>query len=173
MQDYIEVEFRTGRLGYYQNTSELPIQPEDLIIVEVERGDDIAQVVHLSINSPEITALVQGPRQYHIKRLATDDDIEKMGNLSYEEEKAAKTFMDILARYPFSMKLIDTVYQFDGNKLTFFFSAEDASTSGCLYANWPMSSKRASNCIKPLAGMKLNVWADLACAAINTVAAAF
>jgi len=124
MQDYIEVEFRTGRLGYYQNTSELPIQPEDLIIVEVERGDDIAQVVHLSINSPEITALVQGPRQYHIKRLATDDDIEKMGNLSYEEEKAAKTFMDILARYPFSMKLIDTVYQFDGNKLTFFFSAE-------------------------------------------------
>ena len=27
-------------------------------------------------------------------------------------------------RYPFEMKLIETIYQFDGNKLTFFFTAE-------------------------------------------------
>jgi cell fate regulator YaaT (PSP1 superfamily) len=125
MQDYIEVEFRTGRLGYYQNSQNLPINPEDLIIVEVERGEDIAQVVHLSISGEDIQAqLPQTGKTYRIKRLATDDDIEKMHNLPQEEDKAANTFADILLRYPFDMKLIETIYQFDGNKLTFFFTAE-------------------------------------------------
>jgi len=125
VQDYIEVEFRSGRLGYYQNTQNLEISPEDLIIVDVERGEDIGQVVHLSINDSEIMPLpVPTGRTLKIKRLATEEDIEKMHNLPQEEEKAAKTFADILQRYPFDMKLIETIYQFDGNKLTFFFTAE-------------------------------------------------
>jgi cell fate regulator YaaT (PSP1 superfamily) len=47
-----------------------------------------------------------------------------MKNLSYEEDKAAKTFLGVLDHYPFEMKLIETIYQFDGNKLTFFFTAD-------------------------------------------------
>lgn len=126
MHDYIEVEFRTGRLGYYQNTLNLPISPEDLIIVEVERGEDIGQVVNLSASGKDLgtqTATTPG-RVYKIRRIATADDIERMHNLPEEEEKAAATFASILTRYPFEMKLIETVFQFDGNKLTFFFTAE-------------------------------------------------
>lgn len=124
MQEYIEVEFRTGRLGYFQNTGNLALQPEDLIIVEVERGDDIARLVHLSVGEDEIGPQPQGPRTYHIKRVASEEDLEKLSHLSYEEEKASQVFLDILSRYPFEMKLIETIYQFDGNKLTFFFTAE-------------------------------------------------
>ncbi len=125
MQEYIEVEFRTGRMGYFQNTQGLPINPEDLIIVEVERGEDIGQVVHLSVSGEEISAQAQpGGKTYRIRRIATEEDIEKLHNLPREEEKAAQTFMDILSRYPFTMKLIETVFQFDGNKLTFFFTAD-------------------------------------------------
>jgi len=124
MQDYIEVEFRTGRLGYYLNNPELNIQPEDLIIVEVERGDDIAQVVHLSVGEEGLETKTSSSLNYKIKRLANADDLEKLNNIGFEEEKAAKTFQMILERYPFEMKLIETVYQFDGNKLTFFFTAE-------------------------------------------------
>jgi cell fate regulator YaaT (PSP1 superfamily) len=124
MNEYIEVEFRTGRLGYFQNHNNLTLQPEDLIIVEVERGDDIARLVHLSVSEDEIANIPQGPRTYHIKRTASDDDLEKLSHLGHEEEKASEMFMDILSRYPFEMKLIETIYQFDGNKLTFFFTAE-------------------------------------------------
>lgn len=125
MQDYIEVEFRTGRLGYFQNIHGLPINPEDLIIVEVERGEDIAQVTHLSVSGDEIDSqLPQTGRVYKIRRIASETDLEKMRNLPNEEKKAAQTFMDILLRYPFDMKLIETVYQFDGNKLTFFFTSD-------------------------------------------------
>lgn len=117
------MEFRSGRLGYYQNTQNLPLKPEELIIVEVERGEDIAQIVHLSISEKELDAQQTG-KGYGIRRIATQEDIDKMRNLPSEEEKAATIFVDILQRYPFAMKLIETIYQFDGNKLTFFFTAD-------------------------------------------------
>lgn len=123
MQDYIEVEFRSGRMGYFLNPENLPIQPENLIIVEVERGDDIAQIVHMAVPREE-SDILSGNRTYRILRLANESDIEKLHNIGFEEEKATKTFNDILLRYPFEMKLIETIYQFDGNKLTFFFTAD-------------------------------------------------
>lgn len=124
MPDFIEVIFRTGRIGYYQNTKGLNIQPEDIIIVEVERGDDIAQVIHLGITEEELDAQVLTGKTLSIRRQANSEDLEKMKNLSYEEDKAAKTFLGVLDHYPFEMKLIETIYQFDGNKLTFFFTAD-------------------------------------------------
>ena len=93
--------------------------------MDVERGEDIGQVVHLSISGDDMLPQpIPGGRILKIKRIATEEDIEKMHNLPQEEDKAAKTFADILQRYPFAMKLIETIYQFDGNKLTFFFTAE-------------------------------------------------
>jgi len=124
VQNYIEVEFRTGRLGYYENKAELAIQPEDLIIVEVERGDDIAQVVHLSISDEDMDSGAHSAKNYSIRRKANEDDLDKLKNIGFEEEKASATFLQILERYPFEMKLIETIYQYDGNKLTFFFTAE-------------------------------------------------
>jgi cell fate regulator YaaT (PSP1 superfamily) len=124
MQDYIEVEFRSGRMGYYQNPDSLQIQPEDLIVVEVERGEDIAQIVHMAVPRDSKDLHEANGRVFKIRRTATNDDLDKLHNIGYEEEKATKTFNDILLRYPFEMKLIETVYQFDGNKLTFFFTAD-------------------------------------------------
>ena len=124
MQEYIEVEFRTGRMGYYLNPDELPLQPEDLIIVEVERGEDIAQIVHMAALREERDIPDASERVFKISRNASASDMEKLSNIDYEENKAASTFNDILQRYPFEMKLIETIYQFDGNKLTFFFTAD-------------------------------------------------
>ena len=122
MQEYIEVEFRTGRMGYYQNQENLPLQPEDLIVVEVERGEDIAQIVNMAALREEKDVPDAPGRVFKICRTASETDLEKLRNIGYEENKAAGTYNDILLRYPFEMKLIETVYQFDGNKLTFFFA---------------------------------------------------
>lgn len=124
MNEYIEVEFRSGRLGYFKNDSGLPIGPEELVIVEVERGEDIAQVVHMAVPASEINDTISKTKLLNIRRIATEEDIGKLQHLDQEEEKASHTFLEILERYPFEMKLIETVYQFDGNKLTFFFTAD-------------------------------------------------
>jgi cell fate regulator YaaT (PSP1 superfamily) len=124
VHDFIEVEYRSGRLGYFQNHQNLELNPEELIIVEVERGEDIAQVLHLAISNEELENQFSGNKILNIKRIATDEDKEKLQHLAEEEAKATKTFLDTVINYPFQMKLIDTVYQFDGNKLTFFFVAD-------------------------------------------------
>jgi len=124
MTEFIEVEFRTGRIGFFHNPNGLPIEPEDLVIVEVERGEDIVQVMHLSVSNSDLQSQFDSGKIAKIKRIAGEDDIERFNNIHYEEEKAAKTFIDTLKRYPFHMKLIETIYQFDGNKLTFFFSSD-------------------------------------------------
>ncbi|MBM4402857.1 MAG: Tpl protein [Candidatus Cloacimonetes bacterium] len=124
MRDFIEVEYRTGRIGFFCNPSGFPVKPEDLVIVDVERGEDIVQVIHLSISTDELQTQYDSGKISRIKRIATEDDIERFNNIHFEEEKAARVFNETLVRYPFHMKLIDTFYQFDGNKLTFFFSSE-------------------------------------------------
>lgn len=124
MQDFIEVEFRSGRLGYYINTHNLEILPDDMVIVEVERGEDIAQVIHLSISNPELEAQFGSGKILTIKRVASEEELQRLQNVVQEEEKAAATFVDILKNYAFEMKLIEAIYQFDGNKLTFFFTAD-------------------------------------------------
>lgn len=111
-------------MGYFLNTENIPLQPEDLIIVEVERGEDIAQIVNMAAVREEKASSDASGRVYKICRTADDSDIGKLRSVTEEEVKAANTFNDILLRYPFEMKLIETVYQFDGNKLTFFFTAD-------------------------------------------------
>lgn len=124
MHDFIEVEYRSSRLGYFLNPLELELNPEDLVIVEVERGEDIAQVMHLAISNEELENQFTNGKILNIKRIATQDDKDKLMHLAEEEQKATQQFMEIVVKYPFQMKLIDTVYQFDGNKLTFFFVSD-------------------------------------------------
>ncbi|PKN79871.1 MAG: Tpl protein [Candidatus Cloacimonetes bacterium HGW-Cloacimonetes-1] len=124
MLDYIEVEFRSGRMGYYQNSRELPVQPEDMVIVEVERGEDLAQVVHMCVDVAEVEAQSGDSKILNIIRIVGDAELERLNNIVLEEEKASKIFVETVTRYPFEMKLIEAVYQYDGNKLTFFFTAD-------------------------------------------------
>ncbi|MCB5233872.1 MAG: Tpl protein [Candidatus Cloacimonetes bacterium] len=124
MQEYIEVIYRSGRIGFFPVQEELKLQPDDLIIVEVERGEDIAQIVQMAVPQSECINLDRQDKVYKIRRLANDDDLEKLKFLGEEEKKAANTFVNLLLHYPFEMKLIDTVFQYDGNKLTFFFTAD-------------------------------------------------
>ena len=124
MQEYREVIYRSGRIGFFPVQEELKLQPDDLIIVEVERGEDIAQIVQMAVPQSECINLDRQDKVYKIRRLANDDDLEKLKFLGEEEKKAANTFVNLLLHYPFEMKLIDTVFQYDGNKLTFFFTAD-------------------------------------------------
>ena len=118
---YIEVIFRSERTGYYYNKNNLELSPDDIVIVKVDRGEDIARVINSSIPPEEIENIEE---IYPVVRKATDEDLKKLQVLKKKEEEAKKLFIEMEKKYPFEMKLIDVVYQFDGNKLIFFFSAE-------------------------------------------------
>ncbi len=118
---YIEVIFRSERSGYFVNNKSLDLSPDDIIVVKVDRGEDIARVINSSVPPDEIENIENiNP----VLRKATKEDLEKLQRVKEKEEEAKNIFIEIEKKYPFEMKLIDVVYQFDGNKLIFFFSAE-------------------------------------------------
>ncbi|MCF7858596.1 MAG: Tpl protein [Candidatus Cloacimonetes bacterium] len=124
MQEYIKVEFRTGRSGYYFNEKEYPIEPDIQVIVKAERGEDIAKVVNCAIEADQIDQNLDEKSITSIKRIATDADINQLEIVNKKEKETEKKFLELLKKQPFTMKLLQAIYQLDGNKLTFFFSAD-------------------------------------------------
>ena len=124
MNHYVEVEFRSGKLGYFTNPNNIRLEPDQFVIVEVERGYDIATVIHSSISSPELDNLYQNNKILKIIKIVQDDESKQLRIVKEKELTAAEKFNSLLTKYPFEMKLIETIYQFDGNKLTFFFTAD-------------------------------------------------
>ncbi len=89
LHEFIEVEFRSGRLGYYLNPDNLDICPEDLVIVEVERGEEISQLIHISISNPELEVRYECGSILSILRIASEEEIDRIQNIIKEEEKAS------------------------------------------------------------------------------------
>jgi len=122
MQEYVEIIFRSERTGYFLNTKKLPITPDCKVVVKVERGEDVGRVLNCAIQNKESEEKKNGSEK--ILRLATDEDFKQLEAVKKKEEDAIVKFQDMVKKHPFEMKLLDAVYQLDGNKLTFFFSAE-------------------------------------------------
>ncbi len=124
MNHYVEVEFRSGKLGYFTNPNNLELEPDLFVIVEVERGYDIATVIHSSISNEELINLDANNKILKVIKIAQEDELKQLDIVKDKELSAAEKFTAILPKYSFEMKLIETIYQFDGNKLTFFFTAD-------------------------------------------------
>jgi len=124
MQEYIKVIFRTGREGYYINSKEYCIEPDLDVIISAERGEDIGRIVNCAVESSQICNKIDEKDISSIKRLATEADLKQLEIVKKKELETEKKFLEMLTKQPFTMKLLQTIYQLDGNKLTFFFSAD-------------------------------------------------
>jgi cell fate regulator YaaT (PSP1 superfamily) len=59
-----------------------------------------------------------------ILRRATMDEIAKIADLRVKEDDASRTARKKILDHKLDMKLVDVEYQFDGNRITFYFTAE-------------------------------------------------
>lgn len=125
--NYIEVQFKNARKGYYLNSEKLKLKKGDLVVVESIPGYDIGtvtltgQLVLLQIKK-RCRPNTEIKRVFRKARLI---DIEK-----FEEVKAKEYFTTIrsreLARHlELQMKISYVEYQGDGSKITFYYIAEE------------------------------------------------
>jgi cell fate regulator YaaT (PSP1 superfamily) len=124
MQELIEVIFRCERFGYCVNPKGLKLEPDMKVIVKVDRGENIGRVVNCSYHGEEPDPKEKPVKPGKITRIATDEDYKQLQIVKQKEKDAQIKFLELVKPYPFDMKLIDVIYQLDGNKLTFFFSAD-------------------------------------------------
>jgi len=121
MSDYIEILFKGERKGIYTNVQQFPFKIGDFAIVEADKGEDLGVVNQM------------GPL---LDRKKTDDDIKNIlrkpdrsdldrYRLNREKEvEAFKICKEKVLKHGLSMKLVDVEFQFDCNKITFYFTAE-------------------------------------------------
>jgi len=124
MQQIVEIMFRTERVEYFVNSKHLKIEPDMQVIVRVERGEDIGRIINCSVHNNDLEQKYMKRELGKILRAATDEDLKQLKTVETRDDDAHARFMELEKKYPFEMKLLDTKYQLDGNKLTFFFSSE-------------------------------------------------
>lgn len=121
MQEAIQVRLREMGNVLYYGTNDMRPKVGDYVIIEVERGQDYAQV----ISEPEIILEADiGKPLKKIIRIATKEDIHRISENRRCIKSAFEACLKKIQEYKLDMKLIDAEYSFDRTKLMFYFTSE-------------------------------------------------
>lgn len=100
----------------------------DMVIIDCEESRELAVV---KIAGDDIIKLkrqllgLYGEKIPKVLRTATAEDLALLKRNKGDEERAREVFKQKQAKYNLSMKLVDIHYQFDRNKLFFFYTSEN------------------------------------------------
>lgn len=117
----IGVRFRQAGKIYNFDPVGLEIKKGDNVIVETARGVEYGYVVD-DIKEVEEENIVMPLKP--VMRVATEEDHKKAKDNIEKEKKAFKICKEKIAKHGLEMKLIDTEYTFDNNKVLFYFTAD-------------------------------------------------
>ena len=123
-----EVRFKNGRKHFFKNTEKLSISMGDVVAVEGSPGHDIGvvslggELVKVQMKKRKIS--IDSEEIKKIYRKASQRDIEIWEKARNRELETQKRGREILGRLGLTMKLSDVEFQGDGNKATFYYTAE-------------------------------------------------
>lgn len=117
----IGVRFRQAGKVYFFNPLKYEFKVGDHVIVETARGVEYGRVVIPTKQMPD----VQVPQPLKpVIRMATKEDDEKEQQNKVKEKEAFQICIEKIRKHGLNMKLIDSEYTFDNNKLLFYFTAD-------------------------------------------------
>ena len=119
--EIIEVMFKRNRKGFFLNSHELPLKIGDFVIVEAEKGIDMGKVSQTG-RLVMLKDIRTEPK--NVIRLAAEEDLQKVDDNRKREAMAFMIGRQYIDRHHLNMKLVDVEYQFDSNKLTFYFTSD-------------------------------------------------
>lgn len=117
----IGVRFRKAGKIYFFSPADMEIKAGQHVIVETARGIEYGNVV-LGPKDVEESRVVQ-PLKPVIRVATPEDDITEEKNKE-KEKKAFEICLEKIKKHGLEMKLIDTEYTFDNNKVLFYFTAD-------------------------------------------------
>ena len=117
----IGVRFRNAGKIYYFDPKKLPIKKGDHVIVETARGIEYGSVVAVA-REVTVDQVVQPLKP--VIRIANADDNARAQRNKEKEKEAFRICLEKIRKHKLEMKLIDTEYTFDNNKVLFYFTAD-------------------------------------------------
>ena len=125
----VEVRFKNGRKHFYKNDKCFPLSIGDVVAVEGSPGHDIGtisltgELVKIQMRKKNVKEDSEAVKK--IYRKASEKDIETWQHARAREIETQKRGREIIIRLGLKMKLSDVEFQGDGNKATFFYTADE------------------------------------------------
>ena len=137
MSQTIEVRFKGTRKAYFVwEDSESPIRTGEAVLVEVERGRDFGRVTAVGDVAAKKcagsctgcavgeAAPAEATPPKPVLRRATRDDLRVHDENRLDEDNVRRRVLERVRTHGLVMKVSDTEWQWDRNKLTIYFTAE-------------------------------------------------
>ena len=136
MSQTVEVRFKGTRKAYFSWGDEAdPIRIKDAVIVEVERGRDLGRVTAVGDMADKKCgsgcsgcavgeAAEEPPTPKPVVRRATAEDLKAHREIRGSEEDVRQKVIQRVRAHELLMKVSDTEWQWDRNKLTIYFTAD-------------------------------------------------
>ena len=121
MTKVIGVRFRKAGKVYYFSPGDNEIKNGDHVIVETARAVEYGYLV-LGSHEVEDKKVVQPLKP--VLRMASPEDEEIERTNKEKEKEAFRICLEKIKKHELEMKLIDTEYTFDNNKILFYFTAD-------------------------------------------------
>lgn len=125
----LEVRFKNGRKGFYNNETEATFYEGDVVVVEAEQGNDVGivclsgELVRLQMQKKNI--FLKSKDTLSIIRKATQKDVDLWQEGRAKEAEAIYKSRAIANELNLKMKISDVEYQGDLSKVIFYYTAEE------------------------------------------------
>ncbi|MDH6359034.1 regulatory iron-sulfur-containing complex subunit RicT [Parabacteroides sp. PF5-9] len=127
--DYVEVQFKNTRKGYYLNNTKIPLEKGDVVAVEASPGHDIGTVTLTGklvlLQMKKVHTRAEGAEVKKVYRKAKPTDLDKYEEAKAKEHETMIRSRQIAADLGLNMKIGDVEYQGDGNKAIFYYIADE------------------------------------------------
>jgi cell fate regulator YaaT (PSP1 superfamily) len=118
--EIVEVQFKAQRKEFFKNPRDLYLKTGNYCIVQADRGEDMGVIISIAqADQAELDADMK-----EVLRHATEKDSEHLDEIRELEKEAIETCQQKVTEHTLPMKLVDVEYQFDGNKITFYFTSD-------------------------------------------------
>ncbi len=122
MDKIIGVRIRKASGVDYFDASGIELGVNDYVVVETNRGQELAQVV---IAPKQALESAMGKQLKPIVRKAEPEDIERVQELKAKEKEVLAECARLVEKLKLPMKLLSAEYDFDGKRVTIYFRAAE------------------------------------------------
>jgi cell fate regulator YaaT (PSP1 superfamily) len=129
----VEIAFKGTRRGYFL-TDQADLTVGEWVVVEVDRGQDLGRVNALGgvaarkcgtcRDGLEKEGTAAASPTARILRRAQREEVDRLVVLRADEDRVRRTARDLVEHHSLKMKVTETEWQWDRNKLTIYFTAE-------------------------------------------------
>jgi cell fate regulator YaaT (PSP1 superfamily) len=127
--DYVEVQFKNTRKGFFNNSTKINLNKGDIVAVESSPGHDIGEVTLVGkLVLFQMRKSSFDPQKNEVKRvyrIARQVDIDKWNEAKAREHVTMIKARQIAEDLKLNMKIGDVEFQGDGNKAIFYYIADD------------------------------------------------